>query len=220
MTIATTLLTRLRNDILTGAIGPGEKLNLDRVRTSYGVSLSPLREALSQLVAERLVEANENRGFWTAQVSRENVEEIFWLRGTLEVMALERSIALGDDSWEADIVSTLHRLEKLSYLKSRTQGVPNEEWELWHRRFHNALIGASQAPVLVQFCNSLHDHADRYRRNFLKDIHQSRDSHQEHREISAATLNRDTARACSLLREHLARTGADILAAMPPAPPG
>ncbi len=215
MTVSTNVLSRLRGEILKGEIAPGIKINVDRIRTSYGVSLSPLREALSQLVAERLVESDENRGFRAAPASRDNLQEIVWLRSSLEVMALERAIKLGDDAWEAEIVSTLHRLEKLSYIKDRNAAQANEDWEYWHRQFHTALIKACGAPLLVQFCNSLHDHADRYRRTYLKGNRQTRDSHEEHRDIAAAALKRDTAEACRLMTKHITRTGADILAAMP-----
>lgn len=215
MTIATDVLTRLRGEILNGDIPPSGKINVDRVRSVYGVSLSPLREALSQLVAERLVDADENRGFRAAPVSRDGLEEIIWLRKTMEVMALERAIRFGDDAWEAEIVATLHRLEKLSYVRRCGTNQANEDWEHWHRQLHTALIKASRAPLLVQFCQSLHDHADRYRRNFLRSNRRGRDTHQEHRDICAATLDRDSKKACRLMIGHIERTGSEILAAIP-----
>jgi len=213
LTISTDVRARLRGEILGGGIPPGGKINVDRVKSLYGVSLSPLREALSQLVAEGLVEADENRGFRAAPVSKENLREIFWLRGMLETTALRRAIEFGDDAWEAEIVSSLHRLEKLSYRRAPNR--PNQEWEHWHRQFHLAVIAACRAPLLVQFCGSLHDQADRYRRTFLKENKQSRDSHQEHRDIAAAALKHDADKACRLMAKHIERTGADILAAMP-----
>lgn len=212
--IAIDVLTRLRGDILKGDIGPGDRINIDRMRADYGVSLSPMREALSKLVGEGLVQSDANRGFRVAAVSLGELQEIFWLRVNLETMALTRAIERGDDAWEADIVAALHRLEKLSYIADRDASRPNEEWEEWHRRFHNALIAGGGAPLLEQFCNSLHDHADRYRRTFLRGNVQSRDTHQEHRDIAAATIGRDVQRACALMTAHLERTGHDIERAM------
>ncbi len=73
LTISTDVRARLRGEILGGGIAPGGKINVDRVKSLYGVSLSPLREALSQLVAEGLVEADENQGFRAASVSKEKL---------------------------------------------------------------------------------------------------------------------------------------------------
>jgi DNA-binding GntR family transcriptional regulator len=60
---------------------------------------------------------------------------------------------------------------------------------------------------LLNFCATLHDLSDRYRRLFLEDHPIDRDVAQEHREIADATLQRRADDACALLREHIERTG-------------
>ena len=64
------LVARLREDLLAGELKPGAPLRLAMVRERYGAGLTPLREALFQLVAEGLVTTEDQRGFRVAEVSR------------------------------------------------------------------------------------------------------------------------------------------------------
>jgi GntR family transcriptional regulator, carbon starvation induced regulator len=209
-------LPRLRKDILSGQIPPGQRLSLPDLMRSYKVSASPLREALARLVSEGIVvQGEDQRGYQVARVSRENFSEVTALRKTLEVMALRQAIKLGDDEWEAEIVANLHRLSKLTARNQKDVCRVDESWEYWHRKLHSALIGASRAPVLLQLCDSLHDLSDRYRRIYIQYRRTPRDIHSEHRAIAEAAIARDTALACSLMEKHIDLTGASILSLLP-----
>jgi DNA-binding GntR family transcriptional regulator len=69
-------------------------------------------------------------------------------------------------------------------------------------------------PLLLNFCSTLHDLSDRYRRLFLENHPIDRDVAMEHRRICDATLERRPAQACSLLRDHIERTGRIVLRAL------
>ena len=73
--MATQLLDRLREAIISGQLEAGSKINLSKARESFEVSLSPLREALARLIADGLVEFEDNRGYRVAPVSLSNLEE-------------------------------------------------------------------------------------------------------------------------------------------------
>jgi len=205
-TLAAGIATRLRTQIANGEIAPGEKLHLEDLRAKFGVSLSPLREALSRLTAEGFVVGMEGqRGYRVAPVSEHNLMEVTRLRAEIEVLALRESIARGDDRWEGEVVLALHRLAKLERLATGEPRV--EEWEKAHRAFHQSLFSACRMPLLLNFCATLHDLSDRYRRLFLENHPIDRDVAQEHRQICDATLERRADAACALLREHIERTG-------------
>src|SRR5512146_1702424 len=85
--LAGSLATRLRTDIVSGVLGPGAKLSIDELRSRYGVSLSPLREALSRLAAEGFVVLEDKKGFRVAPVSRDNCREVARLQDLLETQA-------------------------------------------------------------------------------------------------------------------------------------
>jgi DNA-binding GntR family transcriptional regulator len=211
-TLATVVCDRIRADILAGKRKPGAKIRLEALKSDFGVSWSPIREALSRLVAEGLILAEEQRGYRVAPVSKAQLDEVVRLRVALESMALRAAIEKGDDAWEAEVLAAHHRLSKLE--DRRWEGTQAEQWESWHRTFHVALIRACDSPVLLQFCGQLHDMSDRYRRLFLSAHKFDRDVAGEHRAIAEATLARDAAKACRLLESHIERTGRNILRSM------
>jgi GntR family carbon starvation induced transcriptional regulator len=212
-TLATGIATRLRTLIANGDIPPGEKLRLDELRAKFGVSLSPLREALSRLSAEGFVVGLESeRGFRVAPVSEHNLQEVTRLRVELECYALRESMRHGDDRWEGEVVTRLHHLGKLE--RGPALGPRVEDWEKTHRAFHQSLLSACRMPLLLNFCTTLHDLSDRYRRIFLEDHPIDRKVAQEHRSICEATLERRAEQACKLLRGHIERTGRLVLSAL------
>ena len=211
-TLAEAISDRIRSEILTGRKTPGTKLRLEQLKAEFGVSFSPVREALSRLVAEGLVTAEEPRGYSVAPVSRDNLAEVIRLRAVLEPMALRRSIEEGDDAWEARLLTAHHRLGKFESQRWDRRKV--EEWESWHRRYHDELISGCASPILQQFCAVLHDLNDRYRRLFLASHDVDRDVAGEHKKITQAALDRNAEKACRLLETHISRTGRNILAAM------
>ena len=211
-TLSSTLVTRLRASIMRGDLEPGAKLNLDRMRATFGVSLSPLREALCRLESEGLVTIRDQRGYRVAPVSHENLAEVIRLRVELEGMAAKEAMAHGDAAWEGRILATLHQLNRIK--GGVRTGEEQEAWEQAHRAFHAELIAACGLPLLRQFCETLHDQSDRYRRIFLKDHAPDRDVPAEHAAIAEAMIERRGEEAIRLLRDHVERTGRNIQAAL------
>jgi GntR family transcriptional regulator, carbon starvation induced regulator len=162
--LSTSLADHLRGAIIRGTFTPGSKLRMEELRESFGVSLSPLREALSRLVAEGFVVAESQRGFRAAPVSAENLREITALRLALEPMALRDAIEHGDETWEAEVAGALYQLKKHSLKEQAPTSEALERWETVHRNFHLTLLGATRMPLLLNFCTNLHDLSDRYRR--------------------------------------------------------
>src|SRR5262249_18302147 len=113
---------RLRADIGVGAFKAGEPLRLEALRQRYGLSFSPLREALMRLQSERLVLSTALRGFSVAPLSREEIEDATETRILVESEALRRSMRNGDDDWEAAIVAAFHALNLQVERQSRMAG--------------------------------------------------------------------------------------------------
>jgi DNA-binding GntR family transcriptional regulator len=178
----------------------------------YGVSLRPVREAQSRLAAEGVVDAESQRGYRVPGVSGTDLAEVITLRCQLEPFALEQSIRRGGDEWEERLVGVFHRLTKFEQQNARATRV--DDWERTHREFHDALIAECGMPLLLHFCGVLHDFNNRYRRLFLARYPLDRDVHAEHAAILAAALARDAERACRELREHVERTGNNVLKVM------
>lgn len=192
----------LRRMILIGDLPPGEKLKIERLRSLLDMGGSPIREALSLLVSDQLVERLDQRGFRTPEISRENFAEILKLRCALEEMALRESIANADDAWEEALVISHHRM-------MREPRGNAEAFEAVHKSFHMALLRNCKSPVLLRFCNQLYDLNIRYRYMAGRSLdYARRDIGREHTDILNAAVDRDADRACPLLLAHYRNTGA------------
>jgi len=209
-TIASQLVDRLREAIVSGELKPATKINLERVRHGLDVSLSPLREALARLIADGLVEFQDNRGYWVAPVSLANLEEITRLRVEFETYALRQAMEHGDLNWESDVMRALHRLNRSERAAERPETLV--QWEAAHREFHLTLIAGCNSPTLLGFCRVLLNLNDRYRRAFLRATSGDRDVNAEHSEIAQGAVARDIDFACGRLQDHLCRTGNNLRA--------
>jgi GntR family carbon starvation induced transcriptional regulator len=209
-TLATTICNQVRAEILSGARAPQERIRLEELKNHFQVSWSPLREALSRLVAEGLIQVDESRGYRVAAVSRAEMADAIRMRKALESMALRASIEKGDDAWEAEVLSAHHRLSKLEQRRQKKEEI--EQWEAWHRTYHDVLWNACGSPILMQYCAQMNDVFARYRKLFLSSNPFDRQVPGEHKKITEAALARDADKACSLIEAHIERTGRNILA--------
>lgn len=209
---------RLRHDVLAGHLPAGARLKLDTLQQQYGLSSSPLREALSRLSQEGLVRADERRGFRVASISLDDLEDITRMRLMLDIEALEESMAVGDDAWEAAVVAAYHRLEKIENKLGDGPTVLNDDWSDLHHGFHMALIAACPSDRLRRWSASLFDQAERYRRVSATGRQTGRRKSNEHKKIMDAVLRRDKLVACSLLQDHIKSTRRNVEAALQASP--
>lgn len=192
----------LRRMIVVGELQPGEKLKIDRLRAALDTGASPVREALSLLTSDLLVERLDQRGFRAAEASQENFIEILTLRCELEGMALRQSIARADEDWEDALVLAHHKMVR----EDRTN---LEAFEARHKAFHLALLANCNSPILLKFCSQLYDLNIRYRYLAGKSLdYQKRDVAAEHAAILQAAVDRDADLACERLLSHYRQTGA------------
>jgi len=201
----------LKKDIISGLHRPGEKLRVEHLKSQYGVSSSTLREALTMLIADKLVVAEGQRGFRVEKVSAEDLIDLSNIRILLEKEAISQSIKHGDDEWEANVVSAYHILGRATRIF--TENTASEEalaeWERRHRAFHISLIAAAPSDWTRFFLEMTYQQYERYRHMFLavaEEFYKDRDADAEHAAILAAVLDRDAEKASILIEEHLTRS--------------
>lgn len=196
----------LRDMILTGALPAGQKLKIESLRALLNTGASPVREALSLLTSDMLVERIDQRGFRAAPASLANFQEILSLRCTMEDMALRKSMERATTQWEEGLVVSQHRMHRA--LGSGDVAA----FESAHKAFHMALLGNANAPILLRYCSQLYDLNIRYRYLAAAGTqYQKRDTAAEHIEILQAALRGDADAASSALITHYRLTG-DYLA--------
>src|SRR5947209_5346970 len=131
---------RLREDIIGGVLKASEKLRIEHLRRAYPFGASALREALSRLVSDGLVECEAQRGYWVSSLSWEELADITSARRVLEVEALRLSIKHGSLEWEGRVVAATHSLERVEKSMQEPSRDVIMGWERANRAFHMALI--------------------------------------------------------------------------------
>ena len=191
---------RLRNDIIFGRLAPSQKLRLEGLKESYGISVSTLRELLNRLTSEGLVVAESARGFEVAPVSADNFRELANLRLLLESHALQRSFAAGDMEWEGRVVAAHH---KLSTLEKRTLAGDKRGLEVLKRydsEFHQALLSACGSRVLLDAHAAVFD---KYVRYLMIAVIFRNAAPAEHQRLLECALKRDAKAAQATLATHI-----------------
>lgn len=203
-------LNKMKRSIVCCELPPGTKLKVEALSKEYGLSSSPIREALNRLAQEGIVNASDNKGFRVAPISVDDFLEISRIRCLLEGEALSDAIEYGDDAWEGDVLAAFHRLNVVEKRLVEGPVALDDEWSERHKAFHFALFSACRSPLLLGMIDSLFDRAERYRR--FSALHRQTERHKgnEHQTLMKAALSRDKEKAVKLLRQHIERTKASI----------
>jgi GntR family carbon starvation induced transcriptional regulator len=213
ITLAEQVYRALRRDIISGSIEAGQSLRLEFLKQRYGISFSPLREALNRLQSERLVVSTTSRGFRAAPFSVEEMWDAIETRILIDCEAMRRSIANADDRWEASLVGAYHAL-KLAASRSATVEQPSEQQdellEARHLDFHHSLISTCGSRWLMDLSSQMYAQTERYRRPSLLGRPRwsgAREVQREHQDLMDAAVARDATRASTLLAQHYRQTG-------------
>ncbi|CAG2353571.1 MULTISPECIES: GntR family transcriptional regulator [Burkholderia] len=205
---------RMKTSIIRCELEPGTRLKVESLSKIYGLSSSPIREALNRLAQDGIVQATENRGFWVAPISIDDFKDITRLRILLEHEALMDSIEHGDDDWEVAVLTAFHRLSLAEKRMGTGPVALDDDWSERHRAYHMALLSATPSPLLLNMVGSLFDRAERYRR--YSALHRTEERHKgaEHEALMKAAIGREKDKAAKLLRKHIEGTLTRVAAAL------
>lgn len=195
----------LRRDIVDGRWPPAEWLRLQELKEAYDLGSSPLREALTGLAGEGLVEFSANRGFRLTPLTKEDLLDIEWMRITVESAALRQSVARGDRGWKAGVVAALFRLTEITRT-TRLDRVDLDIWNEEHDAFHQALVAACGSPRAIEMLRRLADQHRRYRIALMNKNMKRQEIIDEHRAIAEAAVRGDVEEAVILLERNLRTT--------------
>ena len=209
--LAAQIYESLRADLIAGRLAEGTPLRLDGLRERYGVSLSPLREALSRLQSERLVIGTAQRGWRVPALSLDAMWDAIRVRTLLETEALADAIEAGGEAWEVGMVGALHALRMAA-----RGGASHDALEYRHHAFHHALLAGCRSQWLLELSDQLYGQTERYRRPALAGSFWpgGRDLDAEHSALLEAALLRDRALATTRLADHYRATGNAIASAL------
>jgi DNA-binding GntR family transcriptional regulator len=205
------LRDQIENEILTGALPPGHRLDEVSLATRFGVSRTPIREALFQLASAGLVEIRPRRGAVVAEVGPERLVQMFEVMAGLEGMAGRLAARRHT---EVDRLN-LQRAHEACRRAAETGDTDAYYYE--NELFHMAIYTASHNPFLIEQCTALHRRLKPYRRIQLLVKNRVASSLAEHEAVIEAILDLDGDRAERLLRDHIVIQGdrfSDLMATL------
>jgi len=194
---AEALRDQLEQDIVTGHFRPGDRLDEQSLATRFGVSRTPIREALMQLASTGMVELQPRRGAFVASLSLRAVVERFEAMAALEGMCGALAARRITDAQRTALVAAHEACE------AATQAGCADTYYYANERFHRAIYEACHNLYLAEQAGQLHTLLKPYRRLQLRARHRVGQSLAEHGAIVAAILAGDSGRAEQALREHI-----------------
>ncbi|MGE4193546.1 MAG: GntR family transcriptional regulator [Pseudodesulfovibrio sp.] len=137
----------LKNAIIDGVFQPGARLNLSELMEQFGISKTPLTEAIQKLANEGLVSVKPRSGTYVSDMSLEQVEESFGFRRTIEIGAAEMIVDAITDEVIADLKRLVNGMERILVGKPSSSGLRR----ILHldMQFHDAIIAASGNTLLL-----------------------------------------------------------------------
>ena len=205
------LRDRIEDRIATGIYALGERLDETSLAEHFGVSRTPVREALQQLAAGGLVELRGRRGAIVSAPDPARLMEMFDVMAELEAMCGRLAARRLVPSDEAALNETLR-----ACLEAAQAGDP-DAYYYENERFHRAIYAASGNRFLADQALSLHKRLAPFRRLQLRVRNRLKTSQREHEEILAAILDGDAVIAAERLRAHVAIQGerfSDLVASL------
>lgn len=191
--------SRLRAAILSGAFAPGERLREEALARALGVSRGPVREALVELERQGLVVINRNRGAVVAQLSRDDLEELYTLRLAIEELAIRRAAEATDPEAIAGMSARIDAMRG-----AIERGITEQEAAELDLEFHDLIYDAANHRRLKDAWTILRPqiHILLLNRNVANEDFREYlvIGHQELLDTIAAS---DPERAASRIREHL-----------------
>ena len=199
--LSTKVFHTLREDILSGKYRPNEELKEKNIGDEFGVSRTPVREALRQLELEGLVSIIPNKGAYVVGISKSDIQDIYEIRARLEGLCAK---------WACEHITQeqLDALDENVYLSEFHAGKEGHVQQILEldNKFHEMLYEAPKSAVLEHTLSDFHHYVQRVRKITLADPKRAVASNAEHRQIVEALRLGDCVKAEELATLHMMNT--------------
>jgi DNA-binding GntR family transcriptional regulator len=190
---------RLREQIFSHELAPGSWLDEQSLALAFGISRTPMREAIKVLATEGLVTTKMNKGAYVTEVDRQDLEQIFTVLSLLEGQAAKETAIKASEEQLTRLDDLHHRLEKAAADRDL------EQFFEINVKFHEMIQQIAGNPWMNGVIDDLRKVLKLQRRDSLSRSGRLLSSLVEHREILQAILKRDPLAAEAAMRQHLAR---------------
>ncbi|MGI9401185.1 MAG: GntR family transcriptional regulator, partial [Rhizobiaceae bacterium] len=199
------LVDRLQLLIISNRLEPGTKVPEKQLCEQFGVSRTPLREALKVLATDGLVRLEQNRGAWVTKITASEVEEVFPILGALEALSGELACKNISES-EIRNIAKLHE-QLLASFRNRNL----DTYFKVNQKIHRAIMLAARNETLANYWQALTVRMQRAR--YLANMSDNRwaDAVNEHEKIMHYLQQRDGKRLAATLKQHMKNKQKSVL---------
>jgi len=194
------LAGRIRIEILTEQLAPGAKITEQHFSQKYGVSRTPVREALRSLEAEGLIEMVPNRGAFIVGLSEAEIKDLYTLRESSEMQAVRWAT-------ERRTKEEMEALEEsVDFMEFYTERLDTKRMRSINAGFHHRIAEAAHNRILLEDLSRMQEYLRYsvrvlpYRESDLPAILK------EHRAIFAAIKNGDPESGAAAMQKHIAHS--------------
>lgn len=188
---------RIRNLIELGELKPGEKISEKQLCETFGISRTPLREALKVLTSEGLIEMLPNRGARVSRLTLDDVRQTYDVMGALEGLSGETACRHISDAEVAHICE-LHEQMIGHFERKELQAYFHA-----NKQIHESILAASRNELLLEMYHNLSQRVKQVRYSAEMTDPYWRKAVSDHEQMIDALRKRDGKRLGDILRHHL-----------------
>ena len=195
------LISDIRKEVSSGILKPGDQLEVNALAERFGVSRTPIREAIRTLVESGVLETRPRKGSFVRVLSAKQLLDLFQVAAELEGMACRlAALSLTKENVEA-IERGLAKCIQAAEVQN------NAEYAMANLDFHTAIHNASGNDWLIEQLRQLQINLNSYRTMPYEIRGRLNKSTDEHKIICDAILSGDGEHACNLMRDHMMLQG-------------
>ncbi len=195
------LTEQLEEEIITGILTPGEHLDEAGLAKRFGVSRTPIREALFQLAFVGFVDRKPRKGNFVAEIGPKKLVEMFDVMAELEAMCARLAARRANEKQLQEIIDAHEACYEVS---------SNDDSDLYFYRnevFHSKIRHAAGNTFLVEKTEQLYKRLRAYRRLQLRTRGRVKTSYSEHNDIIEAIKDGEPEKAAEIMRSHIVVQG-------------
>ena len=195
--LTSTIFEKIREDILIGKYVTGEKIVEAKLAEEFGVSRTPVREALKQLELDGLVDNIPNRGVMVKGISKQDIDDIFTIRVAIEGIAVKWAIERMDDSDLEKLKEIFELMEFYTFKKDL------DKISELNTKFHEVIYNATKSRYLEHVLKDFQFFMKTTRYKSLRSTGRMESALDEHREVLNAFKDKDIDRAVKAILKHV-----------------
>jgi DNA-binding GntR family transcriptional regulator len=226
---AAEIVAAVERQILSGALAPGQRIDELALAKEFGVSRTPVREAVLELAAVGLIEQRAHRGAFVADVTLEEIFDVYEVLAELEGLCARLAARRMDEAERAELLRLHAQMGQLLAAEHREQYIDLDY------RFHGLLIRGARNSALLDHISMCMKRIAPVRRTSMEMVRNMEIAHAEHSRLAKAIIDGDAEGAERIMSEHVAlraeqakdlvarwktRRGAATAMSQPPSQPG